>query len=212
MPADRMTAGRPAGHGGYAVSLPGTAPGSVRDLPFGGGGAYVSPQAVAEGSIAGLFRGGAREDGAAQSGPGAETAPAGPAPGGRFWQIDDKYIIVPTGDGIMIVDQHAAHERVIYEKTVRRFESMEKRTQELLFPQAVELTPSDAALVRELAPLLEGLGFSIKMFGPNTVIVEGVPPDLRPGYETTILRDVIGLFREDESRVKLDPRKCGCSH
>lgn len=126
---------------------------------------------------------------------------------GPFWQVHDKYIIIPTGDGIMIVDQHAAHERVIYETALRRMDAMEKRTQELLFPQTLELSPAEAALIGELMPLLENLGFLLKMFGRNTVILEGVPMDLRPGDETTILKDVLGLFREDDQRVRLDPRE-----
>lgn len=130
-----------------------------------------------------------------------------PASTGGFWQVHDKYIIVPTGEGVMIVDQHAAHERIIYEQAIRRIDSMERGTQELLFPQTIELSPSEAATVRELEPLLAGLGFGLKMFGPNTVILEGIPVDIRPGFETTILRDVIGLFREDEERVRLDPRE-----
>ncbi len=159
---------------------------------------------IAEARVADLFR---------IQGTTSGEAPAGEAPGprsvttGPFWQVHDKYIIVPTGDGIMIVDQHAAHERVIYEKAIRRFDSLEKRTQELLFPQTIEMSPSDAALVRELTPLLENLGFLLKMFGPHTVILEGVPMDIRPGDETTILRDVIGLFKEAEQGVKLDPRE-----
>ncbi|HLF13841.1 MAG TPA: DNA mismatch repair endonuclease MutL [Bacteroidota bacterium] len=169
------------------------------EFPGRAGHASSAPPFVAEGRIDDLFLAG-RPDARKGSAP-AESAP------GPFWQIHDKYIIVPTGDGIMIVDQHAAHERVIYEKAIRRFESMEKQTQDLLFPQTLEMSPSDASLVRELTPLLENLGFLLKMFGPNTVILEGVPVDIRPGDETTILRDVIGLFKEDEQRLKLDPRE-----
>lgn len=159
---------------------------------------------VSEARVADLFRSREAESGEPSSGvtPGLRNVTPGP-----FWQIHDKYIIVPTGDGIMIVDQHAAHERVIYEKAIRRFESLERRTQELLFPQTIEMSPSDAALVRELTPLLDNLGFLLKMFGPNTVILEGVPMDIRPGDETTILRDVIGLFKEAEQGVKLDRRE-----
>jgi DNA mismatch repair protein MutL len=137
---------------------------------------------------------------------GSRPTPVAATPG-QFQQIHDKYIIVPTGEGVMIVDQHAAHERIIYEQAVRRLDSMERKSQELLFPQTIEMSPSEAAVVRELTPLLEGLGFGLKMFGPNTVILEGVPMDIRPGCETTILRDVIGLFRQDEQQVKLDPRE-----
>ncbi len=159
---------------------------------------------VAEARVADLFR----PPGVSPVDPPPQgTASLRPETRGPFWQIHDKYIIIPTGDGIMIVDQHAAHERVIYEKAIRRFNSLEKRSQELLFPQTIEMSPADAVLVKELMPLLENLGFLLKMFGSNTVILEGVPMDIRPGDETTILADVIGLFKEAEQGVKLDPRE-----
>lgn len=198
------------------IPAPGTAwnPASAVTEPSGSAWEFPAPSATPAGervpgglstSTAGsdpgqdLFRQGDRTHG-------VRPAPVAAAPG-QFQQVHDKYIIVPTAEGVMIVDQHAAHERIIYEQAVRRFDSMERKSQELLFPQTIEMSPSEAAIVRELAPLLEGLGFGLKMFGPNTVILEAVPMDIRPGCETTILRDVIGLFRQDEQQVRLDPRE-----
>jgi len=136
------------------------------------------------------------------------TPPAGPPTLDRpVWQLHDKYIISPTPEGVLIVDQHAAHERIIYEKAIIRFESLQVESQELLFPQTIELSPADAALVAELQPLLEKLGFVLKMFGARTLILEGVPSDIRPGSESTILGDVLNLYREDEQRLKLNPRE-----
>jgi DNA mismatch repair protein MutL len=185
------TVTEPASTGWEFPPRPGTSSGpGIPGVPPSGGGSAP---------VADLFR---------DAGPaGAERPPAVATATGQFQQVHDKYIVVPTAEGVMIVDQHAAHERIIYERAVRRFDAMEKKSQELLFPQTIELSPAEAAIVRELTPLLEGLGFAIKMFGPNTVILEAVPMDIRPGFETTILRDVIGLFREDEQQVKLDPRE-----
>lgn len=123
------------------------------------------------------------------------------------WQVHDKYLVAPVADGLMIVDQHAAHERVLYERAVRRFEAAEGGTQELLFPQTLEMSPADAGLVRELEPLLRSLGFQVKFFGGGTVILEGVPLEVRPGEESAVLRDVLGMFREEEGRLKLGPRE-----
>lgn len=124
-----------------------------------------------------------------------------------LWQIHNKYILVPTDEGVMIVDQHAAHERVLYERAVIRFNETNTQSQQLLFPQTVEMTAGDAALVHQLQPLLEGLGFSLKIFGKTTVIVDGVPIDVKPGQEKTILQDVLDLFKEDEQKIKLEPRE-----
>lgn len=144
---------------------------------------------------------------------GGMTGSPRPAPvregGGQkmIWQIHDKYIITPTPEGVIIVDQHAAHERVLYERAIRRFDAAEAKSQQLLFPQTIEMTAADAALVRELTPLLESLGFVVKIFGNTTVILEGVPSDVRPGREATILTDVIDLYKEESSGVKLEPRE-----
>jgi DNA mismatch repair protein MutL len=69
------------------------------------------------------------------------------------------------------------------------------------------MTAGDAALVHQLHPLLEGLGFSLKIFGKTTVIVDGVPIDVKPGQEKSILQDVLDLFKEDEQKIKLEPRE-----
>lgn len=124
-----------------------------------------------------------------------------------IWQVHKKYIIVPTEEGIMIVDQHAAHERVLYERAITRFNESNKQSQQLLFPHTVEMTAGDAVLVKQLQPLLENLGFSLKIFGKSTAIVDGVPIDVKPGDEGTILQNILDLYKEDEQNVKLEPRE-----
>lgn len=132
--------------------------------------------------------------------------PAAPS-AGHTWQIHNKYIIVPIEIGLLIVDQHAAHERVIYERAVARFDQPNKKSQQLLFPQTIEMTAVDAALVHQLQPSLESLGFSLKLFGKTTVIIDGVPNDVKPGREVSILQDVLDLYKADEQGVKLEPRE-----
>jgi DNA mismatch repair protein MutL len=124
-----------------------------------------------------------------------------------LWQVHHKYIMTPTEGGVMVVDQHAAHERVIYERVITRFGELKAKVQQLLFPQTVELTPADAAMVGELLPLLERIGFSVKMFGKTTMIVDGVPVDVKPGAEKTIVQDMLDLMKEDEQNIKVEPRE-----
>ncbi len=107
----------------------------------------------------------------------------------------------------MLIDQHAAHERVLYERAVARFRESNARSQQLLFPQTLQMTAADAALVAELAQLLQQLGFSLKFFGATTVILDGVPIDVRPGEEGTILQNIVDLYKEDTQGVKLEPRE-----
>jgi DNA mismatch repair protein MutL len=123
------------------------------------------------------------------------------------WQLHNKYIIVPVDSGMMIVDQHAAHERIIYEKTIARFEESHNQSQQLLFPQTIQVSPGDAGIVKELLPLLEGVGFSLRFFGATTILLDGVPVDVKPGSEGTILQDILNLYREDDQKLSLEPRE-----
>jgi DNA mismatch repair protein MutL len=125
----------------------------------------------------------------------------------QLWQLHHKYIIAPVEGGVMVVDQHAAHERILYEKTIAGFTNHHTQSQQLLFPISVELTPADAALVGQLRGQLEEIGFTLKFFGASTVIVDGVPVDVRPGEEGRILQNVVDLYKRDEADLQLEPRE-----
>jgi len=123
------------------------------------------------------------------------------------WQLHNKYIVVQVESGIMIVDQHAAHERILYEQVSERFNRSESKSQQLLFPHTIQLTVADSALVKQLIPLLDKLGFSLKLFGNTTVILDGVPIDIKPGEEGKILQDILDLYKDDEQNLKIEPRE-----
>jgi len=115
-----------------------------------------------------------------------------------IWQAHNKYIISQIRNGLMIIDQHVAHERIIYERVLSNFENSLPSIQQLLFPETVELSASDYSLVKELQAHLERLGFDIKLFGKNTVVIEGIPADVRVGNERKILQDVLDEYRNNE--------------
>ncbi|MBS4028599.1 MAG: DNA mismatch repair protein MutL, partial [Ignavibacteriales bacterium] len=121
-------------------------------------------------------------------------------------QIHNQYILCATSDGITIIDQHAAHERILYEKYFRLFETNSPLSQQLLFPLTIELTSADAMLVNEQKMNFEKLGFQLKFFGKTTLIVEGIPTDVRVGKESNIFREVLDKFKEELS-VKIDARE-----
>lgn len=127
--------------------------------------------------------------------PGDQSASQGSRP---IWQVHDKYIISQIRNGLMIIDQHVAHERIIYERVLSSFENSLPSIQQLLFPETVEVSASDYSLVKELQGHLERLGFDIKLFGKNTVVIEGIPADVRIGSERKILQDVLDEFRNNE--------------
>jgi DNA mismatch repair protein MutL len=123
-----------------------------------------------------------------------------------IWQLHNKYILSQIRNGVMIVDQHVAHERVLYERALRRFANELQTAQQLLFPYTLQLAPGDYALLTELLPHFALLGFDIKLFGKNTIVIEGVPPDVKGGQEERIVQDILGLYKEYQQHSPMDVR------
>ncbi len=114
------------------------------------------------------------------------------------WQLQNKYILSQIKSGLVVIDQHAAHERILYERAKKNFVEQAASSQQLLFPQTVELAPEDYEFLMEISPLLEKIGFILKSFGSRTVVVEGVPAGMRIESEDKILLDIL-----DEYKVNL---------
>ncbi|POF34685.1 DNA mismatch repair endonuclease MutL [Roseibium marinum] len=90
-------------------------------------------------------------------------------------QVHETYIIAQTGDGVVIVDQHAAHERLVYERLKEALAKKEVARQILLIPEIVELPEEDAARLAERAEDLEKVGLSLEAFGPGAIAVRETP-------------------------------------
>jgi DNA mismatch repair protein MutL len=105
-------------------------------------------------------------------------------------QLHDSYILAQTGDGVVIVDQHAAHERLVYEKLKRQRAENAIPRQLLLIPEVVELDPADAARLAEAAPQLEALGLALEPFGPGAVAVREAPSAIANGDIAGLVRDI----------------------
>ncbi|UCG75822.1 MAG: DNA mismatch repair endonuclease MutL [Gemmatimonadota bacterium] len=93
----------------------------------------------------------------------------------ELWQLHDSYILAATRRGLLIIDQHSAHERVLYEETMLRFREAGAEAQRLLFPLTLTLSPAEYSAAEELAPLLGKIGFEVEAFGERTVIVRSSP-------------------------------------
>lgn len=124
---------------------------------------------------------------------------------GLIYQLHNKYILAQIRSGLMIIDQHVAHERVLYERALKRFTTQSPASQQLLFPETVEPDRADVELVKEIQPLLKTLGFDLKIFSKNTIVIEGIPADVRPGYEHNILKNVLDEYRSNMN-AQLDVR------
>ncbi len=112
-----------------------------------------------------------------------------------IWQVHDRYILTQIRSGLLLIDQNAAHERILYERALRNLESGFGLSQQLLFPQTLEFAPADFVLIEELLPELRALGFDLELFSGRTVVVRGVPDDIRPGDERTMLEDLLAQYK-----------------
>jgi DNA mismatch repair protein MutL len=95
--------------------------------------------------------------------------------GPELWQLSDRYILAATRDGLLIIDQHSAHERVLYEEIMRRFEQGGATAQALMFPVTLRFSPAEAEAVEELSGLLTRLGFELEAFGERTWLLRAAP-------------------------------------
>ena len=121
-------------------------------------------------------------------------------------QLHETYIVAQTQDGIVIVDQHAAHERIVYEKLKRLRAEGGIARQGLLIPAVVELTPDAVALLLENAEALDGLGLVVEPFGPGAVTVSEVPALIAKADVAALLRDLLDVLQEEGGAVPLERR------
>ncbi len=121
-------------------------------------------------------------------------------------QLHNKYILSQIKTGLMIIDQHVAHERILYEKALKRFEANLPFSQQLLFPKTLELDPGTFEVLKEINPYLIKLGFELKFFSKNTVVIEGVPDDVKSGSEEKILIELIEEYTSNQREKKLEER------
>ncbi|MDX7953686.1 DNA mismatch repair endonuclease MutL [Lichenihabitans sp. Uapishka_5] len=145
--------------------------------------------------------------------PAARTDPAEPADereeaplGAARAQLHDTYIVAQTPDGIVLVDQHAAHERLVYERMKAARATTGIPRQSLLIPAVVEMPGDAIARLLDAAALLEQLGLVVDGFGPGAVSVREVPAALAGGDVVRLLRDVAETLEADGHALPLERR------
>lgn len=125
------------------------------------------------------------------------SLPTGP----ELWQLHRRYILTSTRDGLLIIDQHSAHERVLFEEVMARFASGGGASQRLLFPITLTLSPAEYSAAEELSQLLSRIGFEIEPFGERTVIVRAAPKPHPYFSPEECLRGMIGELTEGSPLV-----------
>ncbi len=119
----------------------------------------------------------------------------------QFWQVHNRYILSEIKSGIVLIDQHVAHERILYEKISKIFNDGQKSFgQKLLFPQKINLNYEDFAILKEIIDVLNKMGFSIKTFSGTTVVIDAMPTDVKVGRESQILLDIIDYYKNEPLR------------
>jgi DNA mismatch repair protein MutL len=111
-------------------------------------------------------------------------------------QLHGIYVLAETGDGLIVVDMHAAHERIGYEKLKSAHDGEGLRTQPLLVPQTVAVSEREADVAEREAATLADLGFEVSRTGPQSVLLRSVPALLAHGDTEALLRDVLADLRE----------------
>ncbi len=127
----------------------------------------------------------------------------------KFFQLQLKYIVAAYGDGLLLIDQQRAHERIMYEH-YRQASQHPAHSQQELFPQTIELSGVDMLLLKELNDDLKKLGFDILPFGKDTVVIQGVPADLSSLNSTEVLHGLLENYKLNNLDVKLDKNENIC--
>lgn len=109
-------------------------------------------------------------------------------------QIDGSYLIFQTPQGLVIVDQHAAHERVLFDRLSKKGRGAISASQSLLVPILISLTPHEFSSLEDVIPILTDLGFEIEPFGPNTIALKAIPAILSAEEGPSFLRELIAEF------------------
>ena len=134
--------------------------------------------------------------------PGTEPVVPGPAGDatapreGEIWQLHRTYILAPVRDGLVIVDQHAAHERILFEEALERLRGARAASQGLLFPALVDLSRANFELLLEVGEHLKQLGWDLAPLSPPTVVIRGVPGALHVEQPGQLLQQVLDGIAE----------------
>jgi len=114
----------------------------------------------------------------------------------NIFQLHNSLIFSQTKSGVMIIDQQAAHERILYEKYLQALSNHPIASQQKLFPKSVSFSPADAQLLKEMMGDMRALGFDINELGGNTFAVNGVPAEISNQHEMVLLAEMLENYKQ----------------
>lgn len=119
-------------------------------------------------------------------------------------QIHGKYLVRQVKSGLVLINQAAAHERILYENYLSRCKNQDGVSQSILFPQQIELNPSDINLVTAMQPELRKLGFEVDLLGKNTIVINGTPPEITNLSEKEVFEGLLEQFKQNKEKLELN--------
>lgn len=122
-------------------------------------------------------------------------------------QLLNTYVLYPSPNGFLLIHQQAAHERIIYERLQEASKGKAVATQRSMFPFSLELSPADAAIINELMPDLQQLGYTIEPFGKNSFVIQGTPADVEQGYEKQVIDSLLEQYKHFSNEMKFSKRE-----
>ena len=122
-------------------------------------------------------------------------------------QLHRRYIVSQIKSGFILIDQQAAHERVMYERYLKMLSSKKHDSQRQLFPQNLDLNVADAQILKEILPDINNLGFDIQEFGKNSFVIHGFPSDILQGNEKKMVEELIEQFEMNAGISRLNKRE-----
>ncbi|HET9433642.1 MAG TPA: DNA mismatch repair endonuclease MutL [Chitinophagaceae bacterium] len=125
----------------------------------------------------------------------------------QLTQLHNEYILSQTANGFMLINQQAAHERIIYERLQEAAKGKVVATQRSMFPVTIELAPADTVLLQEIMSDLQQLGYMIEPFGKNTFVVQGTPADVAQGNEKQVIDSLLEQFKHFSNDLKFSKRE-----
>ncbi len=118
----------------------------------------------------------------------------------NIWQVHKKYIISEINSGLVIIDQHVAHERILYEEALKAFESTSLASQTLLFPETIAFSPDDFDALLDVLPYLEKIGFKIKKKDETSIKIDAIPSEMAIGNERNVIREILDNFLKEQKK------------
>ena len=122
-------------------------------------------------------------------------------------QIQNRHIVSQIKSGFILIDQQAAHERIMFERYLKLLDRNRNESQRQLFPQNLDLNAMDTQILLQILPEINNLGFDIQEFGKNSFVIHGFPADILQGDEKKMIEELIEQFKMNSQVTKLSKRE-----